>query len=301
MKVLVTGAAGQLGRRVCRLLGSHGISFIATDKASSDQVDYQIRNANLLDWESCGILLEGVDALIHLANHAAWDSPSPQEMLNANTTMNQNLFQAAADAGCRRIVFSSSIQICDGQLSIADRSAHEIAIPYIPMDSDMPALVRNAYALSKHLGEETLRYYSDAKGITCVSIRYPWLLDSETLETALKEGGIERGKCYDCYAYLPIDSAAEAAVKAAMVELEGYRQYFVASKDNLEQREVSEIIEEQLSHVPFRKRVEEMDSLVDCSKVEEELGWAQPESLGAYLAKCGASCSLRENGETDRF
>ena len=291
MRVLVTGAAGQLGRRVCRLLDSHGASFVAADKASIDQADYPIRNANLLDWESCRNLLKGVDVLIHLANHAAWNSPYPQEMLNANTTMNQNLFQAAADSGCQRIVFSSSIQMCDGQLSIADRSAHEIAIPYIPMDSDMPALVRNAYALSKHLGEETLRYYSDTKGLTCVSIRYPWLLDSETLDTAWKEGGIERGKCYDCYAYLPIDSAAEAAFNAATVELDGYRQYFVASKDNLEQRETREVIEEQLSSIPCRKPVGEMDSLVDCSKVEEELAWEQPESLDASWAKYVASLS----------
>jgi len=288
MNVLVTGAAGQLGNQVCRLLQDRGTSFVATDKASSDRTEFPIRKVDLLDWESCQSLLEGADVLIHLANHAAWNSPFPQQMLNANTTMNQNLFQAAADAGCRRIVFSSSIQMCDGQLSIADRSAHEIAIPYIPMDSDMPAIVRNAYALSKHLAEETLKYYAETKGLTCVSIRYPWLLDFETLKRAAKEGGIERGNCYDCYAYLPLDSAAEVAVKAAVAELDGYRQYFVASKDNLEQRKVRDLIQEQLSHVPCRKPMEEMDSLVDCSKAEEQLGWKQPRSLDGSWAKFGA-------------
>ena len=46
------------------------------------------------------------------------------------------------------------------------------------------------------------------------------------------------------------------------------------------------MIEEQLSDIPFKRPFEEINSLVDCSKVEAELGWRQPrtleESLEAY-------------------
>jgi len=69
------------------------------------------------------------------------------------------------------------------------------------------------------------------------------------------------------------------------VDLDGYRQYFVASKDNLEQRQAREVIEGQLSGLHRKKPIAEMDSLVDCTKVETELGWKQPQSLEESFAK----------------
>ncbi|MDG2255385.1 MAG: NAD(P)-dependent oxidoreductase [Opitutaceae bacterium] len=291
MNVLVTGAAGRLGSCVCRLLGEIGMTFTAVDRVPDEQASYSVKVVDLLDWEACDELLKGVDVLVHLASNTKWDSGSPQEVLKENTSMDMNVFQAAADSGCHRIVFSSSIQVCNGQLPVGDRASHEIALPYIPIDSDMPALARNGYSLSKQVGENLLNYFSDTHGMTCVAIRYPLLLDSNLLAKTKEMGGLERGNCYDGFAYLPIYSAAEVAVKAITAELSGYRQYFVSSKDNLEQRPAREVIEEQLSDIPSKIPLEEMDSLVDCSKVEAELGWEQPrtleESLEAYgrLAK----------------
>ena len=285
MNVLVTGAAGRLGSCVCRLLGEAGVEFLAVDKVSGDQAEYPVKVVDLLDWETCDELLEGIDVLAHFANHTKWDSKKPQEVFNENTSMNMNLFQAAANAGCRRIVFSSSIQVFSGQLPTDDRDAHEIVLPYIPIDSDMPVFARNSYALSKQTAENMLKYFSVTRGMTCIAIRYPLLLDSKLLIKAKEQEGIERGKCYDGFAYLPIGSAAEAAVRAMTAELDGYRQYFVASKDNLEQRSAREVIEEQLSDLHRNKPIEEMDSLVDCSKVESELGWKQPNSLEESFAK----------------
>ena len=68
-------------------------------------------------------------------------------------------------------------------------------------------------------------------------------------------------------------------------KVDGYRSYFVASKDNLEQRPGREIVEQEMAVVPCRKPIEELDTLVDCSKVVAELGWDQPQSLDESLAK----------------
>ena len=59
----------------------------------------------------------------------------------------------------------------------------------------------------------------------------------------------------------------------------------MASKDNLEQRPAREVIAEQLSHLPRKEAFEPMDSLVDCSLVEAELGWQQPNSLEEAFEK----------------
>ena len=279
MKILVTGAAGRLGNTVCQLLSTMSVDFKAIDKTEDNRFEYPIEVVNLLSLENCQEVLHGVTVLAHFANHPSWNTGSPLEIYRENVTMNMNLFQAAANLDCERIVFSSSIQLMSGQEPTNDRDRHEIRLPYLPMDAKMPSIPRNTYALSKETTEAMLRYFSDTTGMTTIAIRYPWLLGSRLMATAVDNGGIKRGKCYDGFAYLPIYSAAEAAVKAIYANVEGYRQYFVASKDNLEQRSAREVIEEQLAHLPCKKPVEEMDSLVDCTNEEMELGWQQPKSL----------------------
>ncbi len=293
MKVLVTGAAGRLGSCVCRILSDAGVEFLAVDKVAGDGTAYPVEVADLLDWQKCSDLLVGIDVLAHFANHANWNSGNPQEVYVENVQMNMNLFQAAANAGCKRIVFSSSVQVLDGQLPIKDRMPHPIFLPYIPMDSDMPAIPRNSYGLSKQAAENALEYFSETAGMSCIAIRYPLLVDSQTLKEAMGNGGMYRGNCYDGFTYLPVYSAAEAAVKAMTAALEGYHCYFVASKDNLEQRPALEIIKKELSHLSCHKPLEEMDSLVDCSKVITELGWEQPQSMAESLEKYGELEPLR--------
>lgn len=293
MKVLVTGAAGRLGSCVCRILSEADIEFLAVDKVASDGTAYPIEVVDLLDWEKCVDLLIGVDVLAHFANHANWNSGNPQEVYIENVQMNMNLFQAAANAGCKRIVFSSSVQVLDGQLPLKDRMSHPNFLPYIPLDSDMPAIPRNSYGLSKQAAEDALKYFSETARMSCIAIRYPLLVDSQTLKVAIQDGGMYRGNCYDGFTYLPVYSGAEAAVQAMTAELEGYHCYFVASKDNLEQRSAREIIEKELSHLPCHKPLDEIDSLVDCSTVIAELGWEQPQSMAESFEKYGKLKPLR--------
>jgi len=293
MKVLVTGAAGRLGSCVCHILCEAGIEFLAVDKVAGDGTAYPVEVVDLLDWQACVDLIVGVDVLAHFANLANWNSGKPEEVYNENVQMNMNLFQAAANADCKRIVFASSVQVLDGQLPIADRVQHPIFLPYIPLDSDMPAIPRNSYGLSKQAAENALEYFSETAGMSCVAIRYPLLVDSQMLKAAIEGGGMYRGNCYDGFTYLPVYSAAEAAVKAMTAKLVGFHCYFVASKDNLEQRPALEIIEKELSHLPCHKPLDDMDSLVDCSKVSAELGWEQPQSMAESFEKYGKLEPLR--------
>jgi len=47
----------------------------------------------------------------------------------------------------------------------------------------------------------------------------------------------------------------------------------------LEQKTAQEVIADGLVDVPCSKPVEELDSLVDCTRVEAEIGWRQPQSM----------------------
>ena len=293
MKILVTGASGRLGSCVCRLLKDSKADFVAVDKFPNEKADYPIALADLADWEACQRLLNGVDTLVHLANFSNFDSAPSETLYSVNVTMNMNLFQAAANADCRRIIFASSIQVLDGQLPTMDRSKQENVLSYIPVDSEAPPVPRNAYALSKQAAENMLSYFADTEGLSCIAFRFPLLVDWEFMRKVRESGGLKRGNAYDLFAYLPVYSAAEAVVKATTAEIEGYHNYFIASKDNLEKTPAREIAAQELSHLPCKRPIEEMDSLVDCSKVEVELGWSQPQSVAE-------SCEKYRGGESVR-
>ena len=293
MKVLITGAAGRLGSCVCRLLTQQGIEFVAVDREADDELDYQVHQVDLALETPLDHLFEGVDVLVHLANYTNFDSAAPHEVYAVNVSMNLRLFSAAAKQGCKRIIFASSVQVLDGQLPTMDRKAHPVYLPYLPLDSNMPAIPRNTYGLSKQAGESLLEYFSRTADLTCVAIRFPLLIDSSMMEEFIEQGGMPRGNPYDAYAYLPVYSGAEAVVLAAEAELTGYHCYFVASKDNLELKPTHEVIAEGLEDVPRNKPLEEMDSLVDCSRVESELGWKQPQSMAEAFQKYGSLKSLK--------
>ena len=285
MKILITGASGRLGSCLCRLLKESAVDFVAVDKLPNEQSDYPTESADLTDWQTCERLMEGVDALVHFANYSNFNAAPPEILYTVNTAMNMNLFQSAANFGCQRILFASSIQVLDGQLPTMDRTKQENVLTYLPVDSEAPAFPRNVYALSKQAGERMLSYFADTVGLTGIAIRLPLLVDWEFMRELKATSGMNRGNAYDLFAYLPVYSAAEACFQAITAKVDGYRNYFVASKDNLEQRPAREIVKQEMADLSCRKPIEELDTLVDCSKVVAELGWDQPQSLDESLVR----------------
>ncbi len=256
-----------------------GIEFRAVDKVVDAELGYPVEVVERLDRTTCNRLVEKIDAVAHFANCAEHFSDWPGKLYDENVEMCRNLFGAASESGVRMIVYSSSIQVFNGIHSVPDREKQDIVFPYLPIDSDMPTYPRNSYAFSKETGENMLKSLTKGGTVSAIAIRFPWLLSDELVETAHVQGGIERGKCFDGYTYLPMRSAAEATVEALKSNIKGYSQYFVASRDNLEQRSTREVVNEQLAHISWRRPLEQWDSLVDCSRAEDELGWRQPKTL----------------------
>ena len=275
MRIVVTGAAGKFGTAVCKQLESEEADFLAVDKQSNSDSGTRIKVADLLVREAAYEILDGADAVIHLANHPHWMDVSPQVVLNENVAMNMNVFQAAAELGVKRMVFASSIQAIDGEAPFHDREKQTSTFPYFPADSDTPLHPRNPYALSKVLSERMLDYFSEMFDMTCVSIRFPWLVEKDKMEFARQYTRGSRNP-YDAFAYLPIESGADLACRCVRADLSGHTSYFPAAKDSLSEMTILEIASELLIGVELRKNPEEMDTLVDCSRIERETGWKQP-------------------------
>ena len=107
--VVVTGANGHIGNNLCRQLLEKGYTVRGTvrsmDKAPN--LDMEFVEADVLrqeDWEKS---LEGASGLFHLATIYA-TSGDGQLILDTANKGTEIVFRAAAKAGIKRIVYTSS-------------------------------------------------------------------------------------------------------------------------------------------------------------------------------------------------
>eukprot|EP01030_Chromulinospumella_sphaerica_P000105 gene105-108_t len=146
---------------------------------------------DLADMASVQAMLAEVDVVVHLGAvmpQAPWEA-----VLQANIVGTFNVFEAARQAGAKRIVFASSHHA----VGMYDRAQK--------LDSDSPARPGNLYGLSKAFGEDLARMYYDKHGIETVCVRIGSCFEKPTDERMFLKWW-SNGKA-DFLGYSPRDSA----------------------------------------------------------------------------------------------
>jgi nucleoside-diphosphate-sugar epimerase len=111
MKVVVTGASGNVGTAVLRALGAdpaiESITGIArrTPSSATDKVTWKAAD---ITSEALEPLFEGADAVVHLA-WAIQPSRDEAKLADINVHGSRRVFEAAAGAGVKSIVYASSV------------------------------------------------------------------------------------------------------------------------------------------------------------------------------------------------
>lgn len=158
-KLLLTGAAGDLGgylrahlRPMCKTLVVSDLNAVTSLQDNEEFVQCDLADADVV-----ARAVDGCDAIVHFggaSDEVAWDA-----ILAANIVGSRNLWQAAHRAGCRRIVYASSIH----------------AVGMYPVStvlrSDAPTRPDTNYGLSKAFTENLATLYYDQYGLQTVSIR----------------------------------------------------------------------------------------------------------------------------------
>ena len=158
--VLITGAAGRYGTILRRQWGDRYALRLADLVPIRDLATHeQFVSVNIAEQDQMLAACQDIDVVVHLAADGSPAAEFYETLLPLNVIGAYNAFQAANEAGCRRIVFASSGQSMLG---------------YMERESDVrwdrPVYPQNVYGATKCWGEALARVYAD-QGLSCICVR----------------------------------------------------------------------------------------------------------------------------------
>ena len=169
MRVLITGAAGFVGRRLVPYLAPHH-ELVLGDLHPQDGAEWRLLDVTRIgDVESAA---RGVDAIIHLAVASGHEGDYEEDAFNAlrfdvHVKGTYHVFEAARRCGVGRVVYTSSLTVVWGYG------------PDEEVGPDAEARPVGTYAITKHLGEVIAADYHQRFGLSAVCLRIAKPIDPD--------------------------------------------------------------------------------------------------------------------------
>ncbi len=289
MKVVVTGGKGFVGSHLAIAMRDNGYEVIVIDDESAEEneafyefagIEYHTKS--ILD-PTTAELYTGAEIIFHAAAKARIQ-PSvskPGSAFETNVLGTQAVCEYARKAGVRRIIYSASSS-CYGKTNKT------------PFTEDMQVNCQTPYSLSKWMGEEVCKLYSNLYNLESVILRYfnvygprepkkghyAPVIGLFKRQTAAGEPHTIVGTGLQKRDFTYIDDVINASILATEVDsIYAYGEVFnIGTGISTSIMNISKMIGKQ--HIRISDRVgESIETLADISKARSILGYLPSHSL----------------------
>lgn len=276
-RVVVTGAAGKLGRAVVAHLRGLGVDVLAVDRAGGRDprdVEGEFLLVDLTDYGQVVEAFSGgadehggrIEAVVHLAA-----VPAPGLMPNAATFANNSaatyhVFAAARAAGIKRVVWASSETVLG--------LPFDTPPPYAPVDEEYPPRPESTYSLNKALEEEMARHFCrwDPE-LVMVGLRFSNVMDVEDYAQFPAFDADPRLRRWNLWGYIDARDGAQAVERALAHDRPGADVFIIANADTVMSRSSADLMAEVYPGVEIRKELGEHETLLSIDKARRVLGY----------------------------
>jgi UDP-glucose 4-epimerase len=267
LRVVVTGGSGKLARcLIPEIIHEHDV--LLYDKQLADKKRPLFVQGEITDMNKLSKVFQGAKVVIHLAARRSRYNHLPMEVMETNTSGTFCVLEAARRANVKKIIFSSS----DAVLGMA-QSETEFPPEYLPIDEKHPLRPQDPYGISKFLGESMCRCYAAGFNIDIIALRFSNILcpgDEKKYSDDAKNPSTRRKSFW---AWVHVDDAVQAIMRAIDSELQGYDVFHIAADDVcLLRLNVKDLLEKYYPETSIRRPFSNKESLIDCSKAKRMLG-----------------------------
>ncbi|MXX53633.1 MAG: NAD(P)-dependent oxidoreductase [Dehalococcoidia bacterium] len=268
--IVVTGAAGRLGRMVVQLLVDQDRKVLATDRLDADDLPTEFVRCALADADAVESLLKEAESVIHMGAIPGPLREDPKVIFDNNVSSTYNIMMSAAALGLRRVVFSSS---AFGMGWAHDGNAF---VPlYLPLDEEHPMMPFEPYGLSKQVGEDIGRMIARSSDTTVVSLRFTNVaLPEVQAEFPWPAPTPENPLTLVMWAYADARDVAESHVLALDAAIEEYEAFMIAQPSSRFKEPTIDLVRNNFGdRVEIREGLNGGASVISTEKAQRLLGW----------------------------
>lgn len=301
MKILVTGSAGHLGEALAHTLApAHEVVGLDAQPSRFTTVV-----GSIVDAAVAALAMRGVDAVLHTATlhkpHIV--THSRRDFVDTNVVGTLNLLEAAAEAGVRSFVYTSTTSVYGRAL------APSAEAPAAWITEDVVPLPKNIYGVTKKAGEDLCELIHRKLGLPCVILRTSRFFPDEDDDEAIRRRYADDNVKVNEYCYRRVE--IEDVVAAHLLAVERapalpFRRYVISATTPFERGDAARlradapgVLRERVpgyEHEYARRgwrMFPSIDRVYDSALARRELGWEPRWSFGYVLQQLAAGAEPR--------
>ncbi len=292
MKVVVTGAAGKIGRWTVRTILEAGHEVIASDrKLREESVSKNFVQAELRDYGQVCQLLMGCDAVVHLGNIPTDIRNTPQAIFENNMLVNFNILEACKDFKIPKLVWASSETVLGYPFLPEELS-------YLPVDEEHPNLVKSSYAMAKLLTEHLSGMYYTLTNNQIVTLRFANIYEPDEYSKLPSSHWNDKEKDVqkmNAWAYCDVRDAAQACLLAIEKSNLGNQVFHITAPDTIMPDLSQDLVSRFFPNVTLKRTVQGNETLMAINKARKILGYEPKYTWRSVLNDDGTLKALPED------